>query len=132
MRREPAEVFAAFPPGVRTSDDDLQVCRRDGQVRLWWDTTPIDLFTNTTDHHRAAADRAVVHDFAGTPTPFLSCSDVAVFKAFFNRSKDWVDIETMIEAHTLDVDFTLGVLVRYLEPGDERVLRLRSLVRDRR
>ena len=77
----------------------------------------------------AAADRAVVHDFAGTPTPFLSCSDVAVFKAFFNRSKDWVDIETMIEAHTLDVDLTLGVLVRYLAVDDERVLRLRSLVR---
>jgi hypothetical protein len=124
-----AEVFAALPRGVRRSDADLEACVRDGQVRLWWDATPIDVFTNTTDFHVAAADRSVVHEFAGTPTPFLSCSDVAVFKAFFNRSKDWVDIEMMIEAHTLDVDLTLGVLVHYLAVDDERVLRLRSLVR---
>jgi hypothetical protein len=52
-----------------------------------------------------------------------------VFKAFFNRSKDWVDLEEMLEASVLDVDRILGVLVRYLGPDDERVARLRSLAR---
>ena len=40
--------------------------------------------------------------------------DLAVFKAFFNRTKDWADIEAMIEAGSLDGDRVVGVLVRYL------------------
>jgi len=123
------DVFAALPEGVARSDDELTRCVRDGQVRLWWDATPVDLFTNTTDFHGAAAERAVVHEFASEQVPFLSCSDLAVFKAFFNRSKDWVDIEEMIEVGTFDIDLTLGVLVRYLDADDERVARLRALAR---
>lgn len=124
-----ADVFDALPAEVRRSTDDLAQCLRDGQVRLWWDATPIDLFTNTTDFHRAAADRAVLHEFASQVVPFLCCSDVAVFKAFFNRSRDWVDLEEMFAAGTLDHDLVLGALVNYLGPNDERVARLRALVR---
>jgi hypothetical protein len=126
-----ADVFDALPPAVRRTDEDLARCRRDGQVRLWWDATPVDVFTNTTEFHAAAADRAVVHEFASVPVPFLSCSDLAVFKVFFDRSRDWVDIEEMLEVGTLDVDLTLGVLVRYLGTGDERIARLRSVAGDR-
>jgi hypothetical protein len=98
-------------------------------VRLWWDATPIDLFTNTTDFHRAAADRSVLHEFASQDVPFLCCSDVAVFKAFFNRSRDWVDLEEMVAVETLDHDLVLGALVHYLDADDDRVARMRALVR---
>ena len=50
-----------------------------------------------------------------------------MFKAFFNRTKDWADLEEMHGAGTLDVDRVLGVLVRYLG-ADERVDRLRHIV----
>jgi hypothetical protein len=60
--------------------------------------------------------------------PFLSCSDVAVFKAFFNRTKDWADLEEMVAAGTLDRDLVIGALVRYLGGDDERVARLTALV----
>jgi hypothetical protein len=50
-----------------------------------------------------------------------------VFKAFFNRTKDWADLEAMIEAGALDVDRVLGVLLRTLGPRDERIERLRGL-----
>ncbi len=30
--------------------------------------------------------------------PFLSCPDLAVFKVFFNRTKDWADLEAMHDA----------------------------------
>lgn len=56
--------------------------------------------------------------------PFLSCSDLAVFKAFFDRTRDWADLEDMAAAGTFDVDRVTGVLVRYLGPDDERVARL--------
>jgi hypothetical protein len=92
------------------------------------DPTPIDLFTNTTEFHVAAADRAVVHEFASQNVPFLSCSDVAVFKAFFNRTRDWADLEEMMAADTLDGDLVLGALVHYLGRNDERVERLTALL----
>jgi hypothetical protein len=36
------------------------------------------------------------HDFGGRQIPFLGCSDLAVFKVFYNRTKDWADLEEMI------------------------------------
>jgi hypothetical protein len=122
-----ADVLAALPRGVRSSARDLAVLTRDGQTRLWWDETPVDLFVNTTEFHAQAAGRCRVEKFAGDDVPFLSCSDLAVFKAFFNRTRDWADLEEMVAVGTLDVDRVVGTLTRYLGPTDERVERLRRL-----
>ncbi|HEX4493445.1 MAG TPA: hypothetical protein VH914_19740 [Acidimicrobiia bacterium] len=127
-QQEADAVLKALPHEVAWSEADLVRCVRDGQVRLWWAATPVDVFTNTTAFHLAAADRAVVHEFASHAVPFLGCSDVAVFKAFFNRTKDWADLEAMIDAGTLDADLVIGALVHYLGADDERVTRLRALV----
>ena len=95
---------------------------------LWWGTTPVDVFLNTTEFHDQVAERARLESFAGAAVPSLACSDLAVFKAFFNRTKDWADLEEMAAARSLDLDSVVGVLVRLLGPEDERVDRLRSLV----
>jgi hypothetical protein len=121
------KVFEALPHGVAWSDADVQRTEVDGQVRLWWGETPVDIFLNTTDFHDQAATRTRLEKFAGVEVPFLSCTDVAVFKAFFNRTKDWADLEEMVEMGTLDLDRVVGVLVRYLGTTDERIERLRSL-----
>jgi hypothetical protein len=121
------EVFDALPVGIMRDEASLRTCERDGQVRLWWRGTPVDLFTDTTDFHRAAAARRVVHEFAGERVPFLECSDLAVFKAFFNRSKDWADLEEMVVAGTLDIAHLVGVLAVYLGIDDERIERARAL-----
>ena len=121
------QVLAALPDGVAWTDGDADQIERDGQARLWWDTTPVDVFLDTTEFHVQAATRSRRERFAGAEVPFLSCSDLAVFKAFFNRTKDWADLEEMAAVGTLDVDRTLGVLVRYLGADDERVGRLRAL-----
>jgi hypothetical protein len=122
-----ADVVDALPDGVVWTDADLAAIERDGQVRLWWDTTPVDVFFNTTDFHERAADRSRLEPFMDREVPFLSCRDLAVFKAFFNRTKDWADLEEMHEAGTLDADAVVGVLVRLLGPDDERVSRLLAL-----
>jgi hypothetical protein len=118
------EVLQAFPKGVAWSAEDQAVIERDGQTRLWWDTTPVDVFVNTTDFHTQIARRSRVEQFEGEKIPFLSCSDLAVFKAFFNRTKDRADLEEMAAAGTLDVDRVVGVLTRYLGPADDRITRL--------
>src|SRR4051812_43533028 len=114
-------VLDALPEGVASSAADLVKLERDGQTRLWWDGTPVDVFLNTTEFHEQVANRCRWETFAGADIPFLSCSDLAVFKAFFNRTRDWADLEDMVTVGTLDTDRVVGVLTRYLGPGDDRV-----------
>ncbi len=120
-------LFKALPAGVVRDSKDLETIQRDGQVRLWWEQTPIDLFLNTTRFHDEAAQRTRWETFADRSIPFLSCEDIAVFKAFFNRTKDWADLEEMHAAGTLDVAAVIAVLVAYLGAPDERIERLKSL-----
>ena len=100
---------------------------RDGQTRLWWDGTPVDLFCNTTPFHDDVARRVRFEDFGGAHVPFLACRDLAVFKAFFDRTKDWADLEEMASADTLDIESVLGVLTLHLGGDDPRIERLRTL-----
>lgn len=122
-----AQVFDALPPDVGITDDDRERIATDGQVRLWWASTPIDLFLSTTDYHDDVGDRIREERFAGTTLPFLSCLDLAVFKAFFDRTKDWADLEEMHAAGTLDLARVAGILVTYLGADDHRISRLREL-----
>jgi hypothetical protein len=121
------EVLAGLPDGVVARPDDRVLLERDGQARLWWGSTPVDVFLDTTDFHHAAARRCRWEDFGGTELPFLSCADLAVFKAFFSRTKDWADLEEMATAGTLDADRVVGVLVRYLGADDPRVAKVLAL-----
>ncbi|MEY2447137.1 MAG: hypothetical protein QOH79_613 [Acidimicrobiaceae bacterium] len=121
------ESLAALPAGVVASAEDRALLVRDGQARLWWDSTPIDVFLNTTEFHEAVAARVRWEPFAGSLLPFLACDDLAVFKAFFNRTKDWADLEAMREAGTLDVAAVAGVLATFLGGDDDRIARLLSL-----
>ena len=123
------EVLAALPDTVTYATNDVDQLRTDGQTRLWWDNTPIDLFVNTTEYHEAVAGRARSEQFAGATVPFLACRDLAVFKAFFDRTKDWADLEEMHAAGTLDVEAVIGTLALYLGGDDPRIERLRSLAR---
>lgn len=121
------KVLAAIPAEVVATKEDHDLISRDGQTRLWWENTPVDVFFNTTPFHVEVGERVRWEPFAGRNLPFLSCRDLAVFKVFFNRTKDWADLEAMADAMSLDVDYVLGVVVRLLGGTDERVERLRSL-----
>jgi hypothetical protein len=120
-------LLRALPDGVAWGERDRDLIRRNGQCRLFWGSTPLDLFLNTTDFHAQAAERVRVQDFGDVPVPFLSCLDLAVFKAFFNRPRDWADLHEMRAAGTLDVDRVVGILTRYLGTDDERIASLRAL-----
>ena len=85
------------------------------------------MFLNTDRFHEEVAARVRWEDFGGHRLPFLACTDLAVFKAFFDRTRDWADLEAMAEVGSLDLDRVVGVLVRRLGPDDHRIDRLRAL-----
>ncbi len=124
---EAGRILDALPAGVLVSRKHRTQLRRDGQVRVLWDETPVDLFLNTTAFHEQAAARVVTRPFEGRPLPFLACGDLAVFKAFFSRSKDWVDLEEMAGAGRLDVAEVVAVLSEYLGGDDPRVAKVLAL-----
>jgi len=121
------EVLHVLPEAITPTSEQRDLLARDGQARVFWDRTPIDLFLDTAEFHREAMIRSHTHHFAGHEVPFLDCSDLAVFKAFFDRTKDWADIEEMVAAGTLDRARVLGVLVDHLGGGDPRIEKLRNL-----
>jgi hypothetical protein len=121
------DVVAALPDAVTFEERQLKVLEQDGQVRLWWERTPLDLFLDTTPFHQDVLARRRWERFAGTVIPFLSCLDIAVFKAFFNRTKDWADLEEMQTAGTLDLSRVIATLVEYLGVDDERIRKLDAL-----
>jgi hypothetical protein len=121
------ELLAAMPSAIVATDDERALLVRDGQARLRWGPTPIDVFLDTTEFHEAVATRVRWEPFAGQDLPFLACEDLAVFKAFFNRTKDWADLEAMRDAGALDIAAVAGVLATFLGGDDERIARLLTL-----
>jgi hypothetical protein len=126
----PAEhprVLGALPAEVEVTDADREALAGVGQRRLYFDRIPVDLFFDTTGFHTDLRLHVAHHELGGRSLPFLGCNDLAVFKAFFNRRKDWADLEEMVRAGRLDVAYVTGVLAEYLGLEDERVRALHAL-----
>lgn len=114
----------ALPDGIEQPEGTGDRIRRDGQIRLWWGEMPVDLFFDYAPVHAdAARDRQVV-PFLNTDIPVLGPVELAVFKAMFDRTKDWADVEAMIAAQRLDVDLVRESLRAMLGSDDYRFARL--------
>jgi hypothetical protein len=120
------DVFAALPEGVEFSGLSLEHAERDGQVRLLWGATPIDLFLNVLPFHDHVAAQVRMVPFEGHTIPVLGCTGLAVFKAMFDRPRDWVDIEAMVEARSLEIDEARRWLVEMVG-ADARAEKLAAL-----
>jgi hypothetical protein len=82
--------------GVSVSESDRATIERDGQARLDWTGSYLDLFFATLDLHREMATRSREVVFGPVRIPILSPEDLIVCKAVFDRPKDWVDIEEIV------------------------------------
>ena len=121
--------LSALPSGVEYDEAAIRAIRRDGQVRLWWEETPIDLFFDYVELHADAARNRRIVPFAGEWIPVLGPVELAVFKAMFDRTRDWADIEAMLAAETLDVDAVRAHVVALFGPADDRLRRLDEALR---
>lgn len=115
-----SEVAAPLVALGATADDPAvaELVRRDGQVRVMWDQTPLDLFFAYDPFHAAAAARRRAVPFADETIPILDAAHLVVCKAVFNRPKDWVDIDAML---ALDAVIDVAEVLRWVGrlAGDE-------------
>ncbi|MBA3300613.1 MAG: hypothetical protein H0T15_01980 [Thermoleophilaceae bacterium] len=114
----------ALPEGIRRPSGAASAIAREGQIRLWWDETPVDLFFDYAPVHADAAAHLRSVPFEGHEIPVLGATELAVFKAMFDRTRDWADIEAMAAAGNLDVAAVHEGLAAMLEAGDARFTRL--------
>lgn len=120
-------VFQALSQ-IRVTKAQRDILQHDGQVRLDWDGTAVDLFFATVPFHAAAASRVERVEFLGHPMPILSATDLTVCKAVFARLKDWADIEAMHHAGTVDTDEALAWVRDILGPGSPNEAQLQELL----
>lgn len=108
-----------------------EVCER-GQTRLRWEHTPIDLFFSTDALHESCLARVRRVPFGeDTEIAILSAEDLAIFKAIFDRPKDWSDLAEVLYAKGPDFDaaYVTRWLRRILPEDDARLEHFEALVR---
>lgn len=112
-------------------DDERAHLERDEQVRVRWERTPVDLFFSYDAFHDSCFERRRRMPFGEDEAiQVLSAEDLLVFKALFDRDKDWRDIEELIFALAADLDdaYARDWLSRIAGTDDARTRRLRNLL----
>lgn len=116
------------------SESEWVRLRRDGQARIRWGSTPIDLFFSYDAFHDACMERRRAYPFGrGETIHVLSAEDLVVFKAIFDREKDWRDVAELAFAMEgeLEVEWVLDWLRRIVGHDDERFRRCAEVLRER-
>jgi hypothetical protein len=98
-----------------------ETVERDGQCRLRWGNTPIDLFFAYDAFHDAMRRAIRSEPFGETRIPILAPEHLLVCKAIFNRPKDRLDIEQMLVCvEELDIEEIRMWLDRIVGADDPR------------
>ncbi len=111
-------------PGLQT------LVQRDGQVRIFWIDTPIDLFFSYDALHHSSYERRRKVDFYGDSIHILSPEDLVTYKVIFNREKDWTDVAGILFASEVPIDFgyVQDWVSRIDDPEKKRMTRLARLI----
>ncbi len=115
--------------GVTVSPEDRAAIAQDGQVRLVWDGSYLDVFFATMDLHLEMAERARLVGFGPVDIPILAPEHLIACKAIFDRPKDWLDITEILRWGTdIDGARTLYWVGEILGPEAEQYTRLAGLL----
>jgi hypothetical protein len=116
--------------GVALEDPNIEsLIRRDGQARVMWDTTPIDLFFSYDAFHIAAKNARHRVPFSNVTIPILSANHLIVCKVIYNLPKDWVDIDAMLVAGAnIDTSEVLRWAARIAGDEDPRYNRIAAVL----
>jgi hypothetical protein len=115
--------------GVTVGATDRAAIARDGQARLDWGGSFLDVFFATFELHQEMARRARLVRFGPVEIPILCPEHLIVCKAVFDRPKDWLDIDEMVTWGTeIDAALVLFWIADILGPDTEQYTRLASLL----
>jgi len=110
---------------------DAAALERDGQCRLRWGRTPLDLFFAYDPFHDAMRADVRTVPFGEAKIPILSPEHLVVCKAIFDRAKDWLDIEQVLvcveRIGRSEID---RWLTRFVGPDDPRKQRFDQLAEE--
>lgn len=86
---------------------------------------------STTHSHAEVAAGVRERPFMDRAIPVVDCAALAVFKALFDRSRDWADIEDMVSCGSLDCAHACAWLRRFQGQESPAARRLTDLARSR-
>lgn len=124
--------------GVAPLDPEQeQRLARDGQARVRWETTALDLFFAYDPLHESCLERRRRVPFGpdGDFIRILAAEDLAVFKVIFDRDKDWRDLREVLFAlgqapdEGFDVAYARRWLRKILPEDDPRYVRFEEILR---
>ncbi len=121
------ELVVALPDAVKVEQLQIDQIVETGQTRLWWDETPLDFFLNNLPLHEEVSREIRWVEFAGQEIPVLSCESLVLFKAFFDRTKDWADIEAVAEVDRSIVERAAARTAELLGEDSPTVRRLNDV-----
>ena len=121
------KVLATLPGGVRVEPADIEKVKRDGQARLFWEGVPVDVFLNNLPLHDDVASSVVWVFLEGKKVPMLDCASLVIFKSFFDRTKDWADIEAIALAAPEDIEAAVETIARLVGEDDPAFRRLEAI-----
>ena len=79
-----------------------------GEVKLPWEDTVVHVFLDVLRFHDEVARAVRLVPFADRSIPVVGCTQLVIFKALLNRTQDWVDIEAMLDAGSVDLPGALA------------------------
>jgi hypothetical protein len=118
----------ALPAAIESLPEDVRFAERDGQTRVWWDGTPIDVFFSTLPLHELMPGRLMWVPLAGRTVPVIDCASLVVFKALVDRKKDWADIEAVAECSSAAIEAAADAFAELVPDNDPRCGQLKALV----
>jgi nucleotidyltransferase AbiEii toxin of type IV toxin-antitoxin system len=121
-------VVAALPFEVDLTSDEIESLRNKGRVLVRWDGVPVDLFFNNHPFVGKAAESVVWVSLADREVPVVDCASLVVFKAMFDRTKDWADIEAVAERTPAQVEAAAEAVAELVGEDDPACERLAAIV----
>jgi hypothetical protein len=123
-------VIDALPDGVTARPGALERIAHDGQDRLRWGDVPVDIFFPQHEFHVVVAARTTSEPFRDAVIQVITPTDLTVFKALFNRRKDWPDIESMLRAGVVDEGEALRWIRIIVGPDTPSYVKLVELINE--
>ena len=115
------------PLGVEMEIDQKEL-NRFGELELVWDSNLLHLFFSTDLLHQRMSEKIRRVPFSGDTIPIVAPEHLVVRKAQLDRTKDWLDIETVLIATSpFDFEEVETWLIRLVGKHDPRVRKARQV-----